>query len=182
MSTATRPTVAGVMLRTGRSSDRCGIRDNGGSRMGGNECSSMARLRVRVMCAIVLLALSFVSGLTLSGQGKREWRDYAGGPDSSRFVASTPINRSNVSSSKSPGRTRPGSLTSIPLSSAASFTAAARNDSFVALDAATGKQLWIHDRRPGLQHPRHQLLGEQGRQGPPAAFQPEQHPAGDRRA
>ena len=64
--------------------------------MGGNECSSMARLRVRVMYATILLALSLASGPTLSGQGKHEWRDYAGGPDSSRFVASTQITPSNV--------------------------------------------------------------------------------------
>ena len=36
--------------------------------------------------------------------------------------------------------------------------------------------------RAGLQQPRRQLLGEQGRQGPPADLQLEQLPPGDRRA
>ena len=43
--------------------------------------------------------LACAMGLSLSGQNTapREWRDYAGGPDSSRFVAATQINKTNVS-------------------------------------------------------------------------------------
>ena len=55
-------------------------------------------------------------------------------------------------------------------------------DPFVALDAATGKQFWIHEGVQGFNTPRRQLLGEQGRQRPPADLQLDQHPAGDRRA
>ncbi len=112
--------------------------------MGGNECSSMARLRVRVMYAIVLLALSLVSGLTLSGQGKHEWRDYAGGPDSSRFVASTQITPSNVQQLQV-AWTYPAGLTDFnPVVVGGIVYGRGPEGSFVALDAATGKQLWIH--------------------------------------
>ena len=42
------------------------------------------------------LAVAIAAGTVLSGQAPREWRDYAGGPDSSRFVASTQITKANV--------------------------------------------------------------------------------------
>ena len=53
--------------------------------------------------------------------------------------------RPTFSSSRWPGRTKPARPTSIPSSRAAWSTVAARTDSFVALDAATGKQIWIHE-------------------------------------
>ena len=43
------------------------------------------------------LAVAVAAGAALSGQVPREWRDYAGGPDSSRFVAATQITKANVS-------------------------------------------------------------------------------------
>ena len=45
---------------------------------------------------VVALALAAVMGAAASGQQPREWRDYAGGPDSSRFVAATQITKDNV--------------------------------------------------------------------------------------
>ncbi|MDP9324385.1 MAG: hypothetical protein M3P13_12185, partial [Acidobacteriota bacterium] len=64
--------------------------------------SSTARHRagVGVGHAAVMLTLAGVMGLSVSGQTtqnvQREWRDYAGGPDSSRFVAAKQITKSNV--------------------------------------------------------------------------------------
>ena len=142
--------------------------------MGGNRFSSMARLTVGVIYVSVLLALSVATRQTLSGQSQREWRDYAGGPDSSRFVAATQITKANVQPAPGRrGRTRPARPTSIRSSCAASSTAAAPNGSFVALDAATGQAALDPRRRPGLQQARRELLGEQGRQRPPADFQHE---------
>jgi quinoprotein glucose dehydrogenase len=47
------------------------------------------------MSATLLVAA--IAGVTAgAAQSPREWRDYAGGPDSSRFVAATQISRSNV--------------------------------------------------------------------------------------
>ena len=56
-----------------------------------------------------------------------------------------------------------------------------RNNSLIALDATTGKEIWIHEGIHGISGPRHQLLGERGRQGPPADFLDRALPAGDRR-
>ena len=43
--------------------------------------------------AVVVAAVSSVLG---AAPGTREWRDYAGGPDSSRFVAASQITKANV--------------------------------------------------------------------------------------
>ena len=52
--------------------------------------------------------------------------------------------------------------------SRASSTAKGRNGSLIALDATTGKEIWIHEGLDGMTPARHQLLGEQRRQGPAA--------------
>jgi hypothetical protein len=56
-----------------------------------------------------------------------------------------------------------------------------RNSSLIALDANTGKEIWIHEGSRGSDTPRHQLLGEQERQGPAADLQHRRLPAGTRR-
>ena len=112
--------------------------------MGGNRFSSTPRLTAGVIYATVLLALSLASGLRLSGQGRHEWRDYAGGPDSSRFVASTQITPSNVQQLQV-AWTYPAGLTDFnPVVVNGIVYGRGPEGSFVALDAATGKQLWIH--------------------------------------
>ena len=60
-----------------------------------------SRLRSRrwssaVAAAAAAVVLAEVVGLRRAGQTPREWRDYAGGPDSSRFVAATQITKGNV--------------------------------------------------------------------------------------
>jgi glucose dehydrogenase len=112
--------------------------------MGGNRFSSMARLTVGVIYVSVLLALSVATRLTLSGQGRHEWRDYAGGPDSSRFVASTQITPSNVQQLQV-AWTYPAGLTDFnPVVVNGIVYGRGPEGSFVALDAGTGKQLWTH--------------------------------------
>ena len=89
-------------------------------------------------------------GLTAVGQQQREWRDYAGGPDSSRFVAATAINRSNVSKLEV-AWSYPGGQTDFnPLVVRDVVYGRGPNGSFVALEAATGKQIWISERTEGF--------------------------------
>ena len=147
--------------------------------MGGNECSSMARLRVRVMCAIVVLALSFVSGLTLSGQGKHEWRDYAGGPTARDSLRRR---RSPSQCAAAPGRVDlPGRAHRLQSRCRARHRLRPRPGRIVCRARCRNRQAALDPhRRPGLQHPRHELLGEQGRQGPPADFQ--RRPTSSRRS
>ena len=96
-------------------------------------------------------ALISVTGLSVSGQDQREWRDYAGGPDSSRFVAATQITKSNVSQLEVAWTYPAGQTDFNPLVVRGVVYGRGPNDSFVALDAATGKQIWIHEGIRGLQ-------------------------------
>lgn len=97
--------------------------------------------------AVVTLALAGVTALTLSGQ-EREWRDYAGGPDSSRFVASTAIRKDNVKRLDVAWTYPSGHTDFNALVVRGVVYGRGPDNSFVALDAATGKQLWVH---PGVQ-------------------------------
>ncbi|MEO8522302.1 MAG: PQQ-binding-like beta-propeller repeat protein [Acidobacteriota bacterium] len=89
------------------------------------------------------LALAGVTALTLSGQ-EREWRDYAGGPDSSRFVASTAITKDNVKRLEVAWTYPSGQTDFNALVVRGVVYGRGPDNSFVALDAATGKQLWVH--------------------------------------
>ena len=110
-----------------------------------NHAPSAARLITGTLRGAITLALAGLTGLSVSGQSPREWRDYAGGPDSSRFVAATQITKSNVSQLQVAWKYEPGQTDFNPLVVRGVVYGRASNNSFVALDAATGKQIWIHE-------------------------------------
>jgi quinoprotein glucose dehydrogenase len=86
--------------------------------------------------------LTVAVSATLSAQ--REWRDYAGGPDSSRFVAATQVTKANVAQLQV-AWSYPAGLTDFnPLVVRGAVYGRGPGNSVVALDAATGKQLWVH--------------------------------------
>jgi glucose dehydrogenase len=107
----------------------------------------------RVTSACVFVALSLATflarpqsaGRSVSGQDQREWRDYAGGPDSSRFVAAKQITKSNVNLLEVAWTYAPGQTDFNPLVVRGVIYGRGPKGSFVALDAATGKAIWIHE-------------------------------------
>jgi glucose dehydrogenase len=107
--------------------------------------STAGSLIGRVRAATMLASIGIIMGLSASGQAQREWRDYAGGPDSSRFVAATQITKSNVNRLEV-AWTYPGGQTDFnPLVVHGVVFGRGPNGSFVALDAATGKEIWVHE-------------------------------------
>src|SRR5437867_13238029 len=79
--------------------------------------------------------------------------DYGGGLASSHYVALTQINKSNVNELKIAWSYPTGDNRSYlfaPIVVDNVMYVLARNSSLVALDAATGKEIWIHDNLPGL--------------------------------
>jgi quinoprotein glucose dehydrogenase len=80
-----------------------------------------------------------------AGPTPREWRDYAGGPDSSRFVAATQIDKANVGKLQVAWTYADGDTDFNPLMVRGVVYGRARGADLVALDAATGKELWAHD-------------------------------------
>jgi glucose dehydrogenase len=96
---------------------------------------------------VVVIGLALMAA-PLLGQGPRQWRDYAGGLDSSRFVDATQINKTTVGRLEVAWTYPDGQTGSNPLVVNGIIYARALNGSFVALDAATGKQMW---RKEGFQ-------------------------------
>ena len=98
----------------------------------------------------------FLLGMTAqlaAGQNHKQWADYGGSPDSSHFVALDQINKSNVSQLQVawvyPTEDNHAYLFN-PLIAGNVMYVLAKNSSLVALNAATGKELWIHEKLPGL--------------------------------
>lgn len=77
-----------------------------------------------------------------SGQSPREWRDYAGGPDSSRFVAATQIDKTNVGRLQVAWTYPDGDTDFNPLVVRGVVYTRARGNAIVALDASTGREIW----------------------------------------
>jgi glucose dehydrogenase len=107
--------------------------------------SALSRWTVGVVKAAMMLAVAGVTGLSVSDQDQREWRDYAGGPDSSRFVAAKQITKSNVNQLQVVWTYADGQTDFNPLVVRGAIYGRGANGAFVALDAATGKQIWIHE-------------------------------------
>lgn len=100
---------------------------------------------------IGLLAFLFSLEGVASGPARKTyttWHDYAGTPDSSQYSALKQINRSNVNRLHIAWRYPTGDKNSYffnPIVVDGLMYVLAKNNSFVALDAATGKEVWVHE-------------------------------------
>ena len=101
--------------------------------------------RKGILAATAIAALSGVIG---GAQPPREWRDYAGGPDSSRFVAATQITKGNVAQLQVAWTYPDGDTDFNPLVVRDVIYTRARGGTLVAIDAATGAQRWVS---PGIE-------------------------------
>src|SRR5579871_152486 len=107
----------------------------------------------RFLGRTALLALASVTLPFASGQDHKKWSDYGGGSDSSHYVALSQITRENVkqlqvawtySTRDSIGyQFNPIIVDNV-------MYVLARNYSLVALDADTGKEIWIHGNLSGI--------------------------------
>jgi len=89
------------------------------------------------------LVVSAVPRLLGSAPPPREWRDYAGGPDSSRFVAATQITKANVARLQVAWTYPDGDTDFNPLVVRDVIYTRGRGRTLVALDAATGTPRWV---------------------------------------
>jgi len=81
------------------------------------------------------------------------WKDYGGGPDQSKFVALTGITKANVSQLKVAWfyPTNDKNVYQFnPLIVGNTMYVLAKDNSLVALDATTGKEIWIHAHLQGM--------------------------------
>ena len=101
--------------------------------------------RARFLSALVL-----AGGLGATVAAQREWRDYAGGPDSSRYVAATQITKANAGQLQVAWSYAPGQTDFNPLVVRGVVYGRGPANSFVALDAASGRLLWTHEKVDGF--------------------------------
>ncbi|MFY0254135.1 PQQ-binding-like beta-propeller repeat protein [Chitinophaga sp. 30R24] len=83
----------------------------------------------------------------------RNWEEYGGGPDQSKYVVLTQISKDNVKQLQVAWTYSTGDSTEYlfnPIVVDNIMYVVAKNYSLVALDAATGKELWIHANLKGI--------------------------------
>ncbi len=114
--------------------------------MGVTRSTGFGRWGGALVVGAVAVVMAGVAGRPdAAAQSPREWRDYGGGPDTSRFVAATQIDKSNVGRLAVAWTYPAGDTDFNPLVVRGIVYARTRGNALVALDAATGKELWVHD-------------------------------------
>ena len=94
--------------------------------------------------ALLIFSMAVACSCAVAQQDHKSWSDYGGGPDTSRFTALDQIKKSNVKQLKIAWTYFNGNSAMNPLISHGVMYVYGRNNSLIALDAATGKELWIH--------------------------------------
>src|ERR1700679_2277791 len=98
--------------------------------------------------SFMLLIFLWVHGMRVSAAERSfaTWSQYLGGADSSQYSSLKQINKSNVKQLEVAWtyQTGPGTYTFDPVVADGVMYVLAQSNSVVALDAATGKQLWAH--------------------------------------
>jgi glucose dehydrogenase len=114
--------------------------------------------RTRFVASLgVLAALAAISAAVLTAQkGKPKfntWRAYLGGADSSQYSSLDEINRKNVAQLRVAWTYSPGDQRTYrfnPLVVDGVMYTLGKANALIALDAATGKEIWIHENQGGV--------------------------------
>jgi quinoprotein glucose dehydrogenase len=118
------------------------------------------RLSVGVFSGYIFLSLlsgfsirAAYSQLTGKGDGESHstWKDYGGAPDDAQYSSLKQINRTNVSQLKVAWSYSTGDGNNYrfnPIMVDGKLYILAKNNSIIALDAASGKELWVHPADP----------------------------------
>jgi quinoprotein glucose dehydrogenase len=97
------------------------------------------------------LGICFLLATGVCAQTHLTWSDYGGSPDAAQYSGLTQINRSNVTKLKvawSYPTTDGNKYSFNPLIADGLMYVMAKNSSIVALDAATGREVWVHATGP----------------------------------
>src|SRR5687768_8384640 len=105
---------------------------------------SQSARRFRRYSAAALLVAAFAAVSTSMAQSTGKWwTGYGNGPDNSRYFASKRINKSNVGQLQVAWTYPYGETVSSPIVARGAVYGRGRNGSIVAVDAKTGKELWV---------------------------------------
>ncbi|HEV8395310.1 MAG TPA: PQQ-binding-like beta-propeller repeat protein [Vicinamibacterales bacterium] len=104
--------------------------------------------------AVVVLAAGVAAGASTlaqaAGDSDKWWTGYGNGADNGRYFASRQINKSNVSRLQVAWTYPYGETGSSPIVVRGAVYGRGRNGSLVAVDATTGKELWVRERMNGM--------------------------------
>jgi quinoprotein glucose dehydrogenase len=105
-----------------------------------------------VLSAAAALTAGTAALTTLGAQssGDTWWPGYSGGPDNSRYFASRQINKSNVAQLQVAWTYPYGDTSFNPVAVRGAIYGRGRNGSLVAVDAKTGKELWVRENMTGM--------------------------------
>src|SRR6266496_5544288 len=101
---------------------------------------------------MIRLPLVAILLIPAAAQDHRTWRDYGGAGDSAQYSALGQIDRTNVARLQVAWTYPTGDNNKYffnPLVVDSTIYVLARNNSIVALDAATGREIWVHPADPG---------------------------------
>src|SRR5688572_24827780 len=109
------------------------------------------RFRQRLVSAVGLAGVlaAVTTSLAQSPPGKW-WPGYGNGPDNSRYFASQQINKSNVNQLQVAWTYPHGETVSSPIVVRGVAYGRGRNGSIVAVDAKTGRELWVREKMNGM--------------------------------
>lgn len=105
-------------------------------------------MQIRSLAACLLAAA--LATETVSAQSKRGWLDYAGGPDGSHYVPLTAINKQTVSQLEVAWNYKQGAAGFNPIVVGNVAYVLTQANALAALDATTGKEIWIHANLAGI--------------------------------
>jgi len=104
---------------------------------------------VLVSFAVLACLAAVATTLAQSSNGKW-WTGYGGGPDNSRYFESRQINKSNVNQLQVAWTYPYGDTSGNPIVVRGVIYGRGRNGSIVAVDAKTGKELWVRENMNGM--------------------------------
>ena len=107
-------------------------------------------MRRTLAAAGLTLGVGLVITIVISAAEDRWWRDYGGDPGNSRYSASKDIDRKNVGTLGVAWTYPYGETGFNPIVVRNVIYGRGRNGALVALDAKTGKEIWIHDGMQGM--------------------------------
>jgi quinoprotein glucose dehydrogenase len=103
--------------------------------------------------AVAAIYLGMIPAGILAQQDYKRWSDYGGGADSSKYSALTQIDKTNVGQLEAAWVYPSGDNAAYvfnPVVADNVIYVLARNSSLVALDATTGKEIWVHENLRGI--------------------------------
>jgi quinoprotein glucose dehydrogenase len=112
--------------------------------------SSSHQRRWLIAAALVVAAGAASFGFSAQQRPDLWWPGYGGGADNSRFFASQQINKGNVRDLEVAWTYPHGDTSSGPIVMHGVIYGRGRSGSLVAVDAATGKELWIRENMNGM--------------------------------